>query len=130
MFYTDGGRRYQYIAGDVPRSLSSLSALVQAESRRIPVEFFPSNPQEIEVDVWNQTYPFGAKVPKYIYFFESNDESMKLAKKKEKIKIQFQKMKGTYIFGQHPLVEMSPTATATHFHNWKVDWSKLLNKWL
>ena len=28
-----------------------LSALVQAESRRFPVEFFPSNPQEIEVDV-------------------------------------------------------------------------------
>ena len=38
---------------------------------------------------------------------------MKFAKK-EKIKIQFQKIKGTYIFGQHPLVEKSPTATATY----------------
>ena len=35
-------------------------------------------------------------------------------KKKEKIKIQFQKIKGPYIFGQHPLVEKSPTATATY----------------
>ena len=28
-----------------------------------------------------------------------------------KKKRRFQKMKGTYFFGQHPLVEKSPTAT-------------------
>ena len=32
-------------------------------------------------------------------------------KKKTKIKIKFQKMKGIYEFGQHPLVEKFPTAT-------------------
>ena len=36
--------------------------------------------------------------------------SMKFAKKKAKIKIKFQKKEG-YFFGQHPLVEKSPTAT-------------------
>ena len=36
--------------------------------------------------------------------------SMKFEKKKTEIKIKFQKMKGTYLFRQHPLVEKSPTA--------------------
>ena len=31
-------------------------------------------------------------------------------KKKAKIKMKFQKMEFTYFFGQHPLVEKSPTA--------------------
>ena len=36
--------------------------------------------------------------------------SMKFAKK-TKVEIKFQKMKGTYFFGKHPLVEKSPTVT-------------------
>ena len=40
-----------------------------------------------------------------------NDAVINEIKKKTQIKIQFQKMKDTYFFGQHPLVEKSPTAT-------------------
>ena len=41
--------------------------------------------------------------------------SMKFAKKKAKIKIKFQKMKGTYFFElHHPLVEKSPIATVVY----------------
>ena len=38
--------------------------------------------------------------------------------KKAKIKIKFQKMKGTF-FGQHPLVEKSPTATDIYIYQWR-----------
>ena len=41
---------------------------------------------------------------------------MKFAKK-AKIKIKFPKMKGIYLFGQHSLVEKSPTATDSHERN-------------
>ena len=62
-------------------------------------------------------YPFGAKVPKYIFFkskvkFEKITKTMpnlmKIANKKAKIKIS--KNEG-YFFGQHSLVEKSPPAT-------------------
>ena len=38
--------------------------------------------------------------------------------KKEKIKIKFQKMKGMYFFGQHPLVEKSPTSNDIYIFNY------------
>ena len=55
---TYGGRRWQHIAEDVPGSSSSLSGLAQAELSRFPVGSFPSNPQEIEDNVW-KPFPLG-----------------------------------------------------------------------
>ena len=66
-------------------------------------------------------YTFGAKIPKYIFFFNlmlslKNNENHAVfdeicKKKKAKVKIKFQKNEG-YFFGQHHLVEKSSPATA------------------
>ena len=62
-------------------------------------------------------YPFDAKIPTYIlknliFNLKCNENDAAFAKK-AKIKIKFQKMKGT-LFGRHPVIEKSPTVTGMH----------------